>query len=77
MGTKTIDHVIANRTVWSCSSISDYDTPYTITKTLIPKYQIRHTCIRYMKMFDIDKLTEDFEQVSFSIVYSFDEPEDQ
>ena len=63
--------------VLSCPSISDHDAPYTIPKVTTNKYQPRYKLIRDMKNFDLKKYLDDFKQLPFSIVCSFNNPDDQ
>ena len=75
-GTKIIDHIITNTNVLSCPSISKHDAPYIIAKIPTNKYQPHYKFIRDMKKFYLQKYIDDFKQLPFSIVYSFDNPDD-
>ena len=81
---KIIDHIITyipNKILYSsvlpCPSISDHDEPYIIVKIPINKYQPSYKFIRDIKTFDLQKYIDAFKQLPFSIVYSFDKPDDQ
>ena len=63
--------------VLSCPSISDHDAPCIIAKIPTNKYQPHYIFIRDMKNFDLQKYIDDVKQLPFSIVYSFDNPDDQ
>ena len=60
-----------------CPSISDHDALCIIAKIPTNKYQPRCKFIRDMKNFDLQKYFNDFKQLPFSIVFSFDNPHDQ
>ena len=58
-------------------SISDHDALYIIAKIPTNKYQPHYKFIRDMKNVDLQKYIDDFKQLPFSMVYSFDNPDDQ
>ena len=80
-GTEHIISNILNKVLYSkilpCPSISDHDAPYIIVKIRTNKYQPRYEFIRYMNDFNLQKYNDDFKQLPFSIVYNFDNPDDQ
>ena len=63
--------------VLPCPSISDHHAPYIIAKIPTNKYQPLYIFIRDMKNFDLQKYIDDVKQLPFSIVYSFDNLDDQ
>ena len=63
--------------VLPCPSISDHDAPYLIAKIPTNKYQPYYKFIGDMKNSNLHKYFDDFKQLPFSIVYSFDNPDDQ
>ena len=83
-GSRIIDHIIANipnkilySNVLPWPSTSDYEPSYITAKILTNKYQARYKFIKNMKNFDLQKFNDDFKQLSFSVVHSFDNADDQ
>lgn len=83
-GTKLIDHILTNTPskigvsdVLPCPLISDHDAPY-ITLHLKPdRYEKRYKYIRSYKKFNASDFITDFSGLPFSIIYSFNDPDEQ
>ena len=78
-GRKIIDYIITNipneilySNVVPRPSISDHDASYIIAKITTNKYQSRSKFTGDMKNCDLQKYIDDFKQLLFLIVYSFD-----
>ena len=79
----SIDHVIGtipngviHHDILHTEKISDHDAPYIIFNIIKEKYQ---PCFRFIsseKTFDMSSYIFDFQQLSLSLVYPFDDPED-
>ena len=82
-----IDHIISNDRkrvthtgVLPCSNISDHDGPYACinirhirTDRFVPRFKI----LRSERHFEVEKYIQDFEQLSLSIIYGVDDPNDK
>jgi len=84
-GVKTIDHIISNlqiakilySDVLPCPSISDHDAPYIVVNIPTNKFETRYKYIRNMKNFDLTNFINDASTLPFSLVYTFDNADDQ
>ena len=79
-----IDHIcsnIAKRVVHEdvvlTDEISDHDTPYVVFNIKKELFEPRYKFIRNEKNLDMNRYINDFQQLPLSLVYSFDDPEDQ
>ena len=78
-----IDHISSNISknkilyseILPCPTISDHDTPYIVIKLPTNKFEIRQKFIRKLK--NLETFVKDFKTLLFTVVYSFDETEDQ
>ena len=85
IGKKLIDHIISNipankilhSDVLPCPTISDHDAPYIIANMPVNKFETRYKYIRNLKNFELEKYVQDFRALPISLVYSFDDPNDQ
>ena len=82
---KIIDHIITNlqenkliiTNVLPCPAVSDHDAPYVITNIPGKRFQTRTKDIRNMKYFNIKDYIDDFKTLPLSLVYSFEDPNEQ
>ena len=79
-----IDHIcsnIAKRVVHEdvvlTDEISDHDTPSVVFNIKKELFEPRYKFIRNEKNLDMNRYINDFQQLPLSLVYSFDDPEDQ
>ena len=79
-----IDHIIStipeqlvHHDILYTDEISDHDTPYVIFNIKKQKYEPRYKFIRNEKTLNMNKYICDFQQLPLSVIYSFDDPEDQ
>ena len=79
----SIDHVIStipngviHHDILHTEKISDHDAPYIIFNIKKEKYQPCYRFISSEKTFDMSSYIFDFQQLSLSLVYPFDDPED-
>ena len=79
-----IDHICSNIhtkvihcDVINTDEISDHDTPYTIFNMKKERFERRYKYVRNEKNLDLNKFVDDFNQLPTSLVYSFDDPDDQ
>ena len=63
--------------VLPCPTISDHDTLYIIANMLVNKFETRYTYKRNLRNFELEKYVQDIKALSISIVYFFDDPNDQ
>ena len=84
-GKKLIDYFISNipaniilhSDVLLCPTISDHDAPYIIANMPVNKFQTKYKYKRNLKNFELKKYVQDFKTLPKSLVYSFDNPNDQ
>ena len=84
-GTKIIDHIITNlqenklitANVLPCPTVSDHEAPFIITNIPGLKFQTRTKYIRNMKHFNIKDYVDDFKTLPLSLVYSFEDSNEQ
>ena len=84
-GKKLIDYFISNipaniilySDVLPCPTISDHNAPYIIANMPVNKFQTRYKYKRNLKNFELKKYVQDFKTLPISLVYSFDNPNDQ
>ncbi|XP_066930768.1 uncharacterized protein [Clytia hemisphaerica] len=83
-GKTLIDHISSNIStkiihtdVIHTDEVSDHDMPYVIVNIKKERFQPRYKYIRDEKNFDINSFTSDFQQLPLSLVFSFDDPNDQ
>ena len=83
-GSTLIDHISSNipnkivcDSVIPCDEVSDHDAPFVIFNIAKTKFQKRYKWIRDEKKFIRSSFLEDFSKLPFSIVYSFDDPNEQ
>ena len=79
-----IDHIITNipekvitNNVLPCDEITDHDAPYVIVNIRKARFEPRYKNIRMEKNLGIEKFKQDFYNLPLSLVYSFDDPEEQ
>ena len=85
IGKKLIEHIISNipankilhSDVLPCPTISDPDAPYIIANIPANKFETRYKYIRNLKNFELEKYVEDLKALPISLVYFFDDPNDQ
>ena len=85
IGKKVIDHIISNipankilhSDVLQCPTISNHDAPYIIANMPVNKFETRYKYIRNLKNSELEKYVQDFTALPISLVYSFDDPNDQ
>lgn len=82
--TSLIDHVISNipekvvsENVLLCDEISDHDAPHIVMNIKKDKFEKRYKFIRDEKQLNIDEYISDIEKIPFSLIDTFDDPEDQ
>ncbi|XP_057310275.1 uncharacterized protein LOC130648252 [Hydractinia symbiolongicarpus] len=82
--TSLIDHVISNipekvvsENVLLCDEISDHDAPHVVMNIKKDKFEKRYKFIRDEKQLNIDEYISDIEKIPFSLIDTFDDPEDQ
>ena len=63
--------------VISTDQISDHDEPYAIFNIKKESFQKRYKYIRDEKNLDMNKYILDFKQLSTSLVYAVDKPDDE
>ena len=84
IGKRLIDCIIsnspANRILHSdvlpCPTISDHGAPYIIANVLLTRNKIQ-LHLRNLKNIELEKYVHEFKVLPISLVYSFDEPNDQ
>ena len=83
-GETLIDHISCNIStklvhcnVISTDEISDHDEPYAIFNIKKERFQKRYKYVRDEKNVDMNKYILDFKQLTTSLVYAFDEPDDK
>ena len=84
-GVKAIDHIVSNLETEKvlitdflpCPTVSDHDAPYAIIKIITASFQARYKYIRNIKSFNTKEYYTDISTIPFSIVCSFDNPDDQ
>ena len=79
-----IDHISSNikskvihRDVINTDEISDHDAPYVIFNIKKERFEQRYKHVRNEKHLDMNKFIPDFNQLPTSLIYSFDDPDDQ
>ena len=85
IGKKLIDYIISNipankilhSDVLSCPTISDHDAPYIIANMPVNKFETRYKYIRNLKNSQLEKYFRDIKLLPISLIYSFDDPNDQ
>ena len=84
-GTKIIDHFITNlqenilitTNVLPCPTASDHDAPYIIMNIPGINFQTRTKYIRNINHFNIKSYIDHFKTLQLSLVYSFEDPNEQ
>ena len=82
IGKTLIDHIISNipankilhSDILPRPTISDHDVPYIIANMPINKLETRY---KYIRNFELEKYVHEFRALPISLVYSFDDPNDQ
>ena len=82
---KLADHIISNipadkilhSDVLPCPTINDHDAPYIIANMPVNKFETRHKYTRNLKNFEFEKYVQDLKALPISLVYSFDDPNDE
>ena len=59
------------------NEISDHDTPFVILNIKKERYEPRYKYIRDERQVDMNQYVNDFSKLPLSLVYGFEEPEDQ
>ena len=79
-----IDHISTNLpykvsegNILPCDVISDHDAPYIVINIKKQRFESRYKYVRDEKKLVMDKYITDFQSLPLSIIYSFDNPEDQ
>ena len=83
-GKTLIDHISSNiperlvhQGVIPADEISDHDLTYVIRNIKKHRFEPRYKNVRNEKNFNINEYINDFSKIPFSVVYSFDDPNDQ
>ena len=79
-----IDHICSNvpnklihKHIRYTDEISDHNTPFVILNIKKERYEPRYKYIRDERKVDMNQYVNDFNKLPLSLVYGFEEPEDQ
>ena len=82
-GKSLIDHIITNNStkiqicdILPTPEISDHDAVYACFNARVTNFEPRYKYIRDNSKFDLNQYISDFSTLPFSLVYTFDEPDD-
>ncbi|XP_057299344.1 uncharacterized protein LOC130629967 [Hydractinia symbiolongicarpus] len=83
-GATLIDHIITNipgkvtnSDVLITDEISDHDTPYILLSIKKERFEPRYKFVHDEKNLDMNSYIDDFSKLPFSLIFTFDDPDEQ